>query len=287
MLALDGSYAPSLFRIRQRGVRVGDEPHSCWWYRLILVQEGGITFTIDGTEHRASDGDVCLLPPCDKITIRRPPSLRSIWLAFTVMACQHRRDHRGQSPALTGPDASPQQVWGCELPLIQDRVTAQLVATTIEMIAATSWISPLDRLSGNQRLSYVLECLVRAHYDRERENSIASSAAQHPIGDVHTVVVEHLPYLHCAKDIARRLATSVSSMNKHYRAATGDTPMAFLRRYRLSETARLLQNSQLSLTAIAEQVGYRNSKALYKAWAATYDIPPRRWRLLHCQDGSA
>ena len=30
-----------------------------------------------------------------------------------------------------------------------------------------------------------------------------------------------------------------------------------------------------------ELVGYRDSKALYRAWVAKHELPPRQWRLQH------
>ena len=78
MLALSGAYAPTIFRVRQRGLRRGNDPHICPRYRLILVQEGAISFIKDGIRHTAKDGDVCLLPPNIELTIERQETIRSI-----------------------------------------------------------------------------------------------------------------------------------------------------------------------------------------------------------------
>lgn len=278
MLATQGTYAPTIFRIRQHGLRRGGDPHICPWYRLILIEEGGLDIDHCGITITAKDGDVCLLPPNEAITLTRQPSMRSIWLGFTVMARKHP-PIRGRSPRFDRPECSPQEIWGCDLPVVQEPETSGLVSDIIRIIAATAWTSELDRLSGNQRLSYVLECLVRARLGKQ--NTADPEVPDHAIARVHTIITSQLASLHTAKDIAVRLGISVSALDKSYRKATGEAPMSFLRRYRLAETARLLQNSQLSLSRIAEAVGFRNSKALYKAWTKAHGVPPRQWRLQH------
>lgn len=276
MLAIKGSYAPSIFRSRQHGLKRGSDEHRCPWYRLILVQEGAIDISCDGDYGQAVDGDVCLLPPAESTIITRHESIRSIWLGFTVMACQHRPG-RGHSPQLPEPQPSPREIWGCDLPIVQDRATAQLVGDVIDIIAATAHISSFDRLAANQRLSYVLETLIRPHRTRKPQSA-------HLVEQVNAIIVNQLASIHTAADIARRLGISVRKMDEDYRTAVRETPMAFLRRYRLAETARQLLGTQRSLSTIAEQVGYRDSKALYRAWVAKHDVPPRQWRLQHLHD---
>ncbi|MEX2123466.1 MAG: AraC family transcriptional regulator [Woeseia sp.] len=51
-----------------------------------------------------------------------------------------------------------------------------------------------------------------------------------------------------------------------YRAITGETPSATLRRLRLARAANMLKNTQKSITEIAFDVGYESSQAFSKAF---------------------
>ena len=68
-------------------------------------------------------------------------------------------------------------------------------------------------------------------------------------------------------------------MNERYRTDThGDTPVAYLRRHRIDQTARLLLDTKMTVSDIARQVGFRNLAALHQCWMRQHKIP-QRWRL--------
>ena len=188
----------------------------------------------------------------------------------------------GSDPTFDQPGGFPHGHLGDRPPLVQEPDTSNQVADIITIIAATAWNSKLDRLAGNQRLGYILECLVRAQ-QANNPPPPPEDPSHHPISQIHSIIINQIASIQTAADIAKRLGVSVSTLDKKYQKLTNQTPMSFVRRYRLAETARLLQYSQISLGEIAERVGFRNSKALYKAWRTVYDLPPRQWRLQHSQ----
>jgi AraC-like DNA-binding protein len=79
-----------------------------------------------------------------------------------------------------------------------------------------------------------------------------------------------------------RLATAVSMSRSSFAARftelVGEPPLQYLARWRMSRAARLLQDGQMSVAAVAEQVGYANAVAFTKAFSRLQGVGPGTFR---------
>ena len=75
------------------------------------------------------------------------------------------------------------------------------------------------------------------------------------------------------------------SFVRHFKAATGATPHAWLLSQRFSLAEELLETTNLPIEQIAERVGYRNSSWFREQFTARRGLPPRDYRRTFSRTG--
>jgi len=68
------------------------------------------------------------------------------------------------------------------------------------------------------------------------------------------------------------------SFARHFKAATGATPHAWLLSQRLSRAEELLETTTLPIEQIADRVGYRSAAVFREQFTARRGVPPRDYR---------
>jgi transcriptional regulator GlxA family with amidase domain len=79
-------------------------------------------------------------------------------------------------------------------------------------------------------------------------------------------------------ELAARALMSRRSFARHFKAATGATPHAWLLSQRLIRAEELLETTTLPIEQIAGQVGYRSAAVFREQFTARRGIPPRDYR---------
>lgn len=74
--------------------------------------------------------------------------------------------------------------------------------------------------------------------------------------------------------LAATLGASERTLMRRFRQALGDTPLHYLQQLRLHAAKRLLENSELSLEAIVEQVGYTDVSAFRRLFKRELQCTP-------------
>lgn len=80
------------------------------------------------------------------------------------------------------------------------------------------------------------------------------------------------------ESLAQRVGVTPRTLTRHFVAATGLPPAAFLRRMRLEVAAGLLQATNDSIAEIASRVGYEDERAFRRAFAKDMQESPSRFR---------
>jgi AraC-like DNA-binding protein len=78
--------------------------------------------------------------------------------------------------------------------------------------------------------------------------------------------------------LARRVAQSRATFARRFAELVGETPVAYLTRWRMCLAAKLLSESDLSLDEIASRAGYETAAAFSKAFRRSHGRPPARFR---------
>jgi AraC-like DNA-binding protein len=87
------------------------------------------------------------------------------------------------------------------------------------------------------------------------------------------------------EDMAAEVAMSRSAFASVFRQHTGESPMRYLTRCRLARAASHLATDDLTVFAIAQQVGYGSEVSLTKAFTRTFGMAPGAYRRKHRHRG--
>ena len=79
-------------------------------------------------------------------------------------------------------------------------------------------------------------------------------------------------------DLAKEAGLSRSVLAERFRHYLGETPMAYLTRWRLQLGAEMLGSTNYSVAQIAAEVGYESEAAFNRAFKREFEAPPARFR---------
>lgn len=126
----------------------------------------------------------------------------------------------------------------------------------------------------------VLVEMLRLHFDS------APAAERGWIAALHDPVVgPALSLMHAeperkwtVADLARAAAVSRSLLDDRFRRLVGTSPIRYLTDLRMQRAARLLEDSDAGVMAVARQVGYDSEEAFSRAFKRAHGLAPGAWR---------
>ncbi|AYF79290.1 helix-turn-helix domain-containing protein [Nocardia yunnanensis] len=86
--------------------------------------------------------------------------------------------------------------------------------------------------------------------------------------------------------LAERAGMSERHFARAFRLETGSTPAAFIEDLRVEAARRLLESTELTIGAIARQVGYRHGETLHRVFTRRMATTPERYRQHFAVDGT-
>jgi len=78
--------------------------------------------------------------------------------------------------------------------------------------------------------------------------------------------------------LAREAALSRSALAERFSEMIGESPMHYLKRWRLALAARILRSGNDSVARVAESNGYESEAAFNRAFKREFGVPPAAWR---------
>jgi transcriptional regulator GlxA family with amidase domain len=106
----------------------------------------------------------------------------------------------------------------------------------------------------------------------------AGSDGADALGALLDWAVEHLADDLSVEVLARRAAMSTRTFVRRFRAATGTTPAAWVRRQRVLAAERLLERGGLTVDAIAHRTGLGSADTLRRHFTRARGVPPETYR---------
>lgn len=100
----------------------------------------------------------------------------------------------------------------------------------------------------------------------------------HPLAALLPWVVERLDQPLTVDDLARRAGMSSRHLGRHFRAATGTTPLQWLLAQRIRRAQELLETTDSGVEAIAEATGMGTATTLRRHFNHTLGVPPDTYR---------
>jgi transcriptional regulator GlxA family with amidase domain len=159
---------------------------------------------------------------------------------------------------------------------VSDRgiVTSAGIASGIDLALAL-----IEQSHGVQFVAEVARYLViylRRNGDQSQQ-SVYLEYRNHLYPGVHQVqnwLAEHVAESISLTELAQIAQMSVRSFSRTFRSATGLTPMQYQQRLRLEVAATLLQNSELSIEAIAARCGFNDARHFRRLWQQQFGVSP-------------
>lgn len=100
----------------------------------------------------------------------------------------------------------------------------------------------------------------------------------HPLTALFPWVIERLDQPLTVEDLARQALMSSRNLGRHFRAATGTTPLQWLLTQRIRRAQELLETTDDSVDAIAEATGMGTATTLRRHFNRTIGVPPDTYR---------
>ena len=222
--------------------------------RFASVQKGDLIFV--PPQHRHYSRSLYRDDPCFcRFVYLRPEALTPL-LPLDAATISHLAEH---IPTVIRPDEYPQ--------------AASLLLPIMELCQKTS--RNQDHLTA-LRLSILL-------LEAETRFPSAVPPLQVPsTGGIAADIAEYIS-LHyrenpSAKELASRVHLSESQLRRQFVAAYGIPPILYRSRLRCRIAAELLVQTELSIAAISDQIGYTSPSDFYRAFRALYALSPSEYR---------
>lgn len=106
----------------------------------------------------------------------------------------------------------------------------------------------------------------------------AQPASTPSIAEVQRWLSDHLDEDLSVEALAARAAMSPRNFARCFRNETGTTPAAYVEQVRVEAARRLLQTTDLTVAAIARQVGIRHAETLHRAFRRRVGTTPEQYR---------
>ncbi|MFE0704156.1 helix-turn-helix domain-containing protein [Streptomyces sp. NPDC058872] len=100
----------------------------------------------------------------------------------------------------------------------------------------------------------------------------------HPLTELLPWAVERLDRPLTVEDLARRAGMSPRNLGRHFRTATGTTPLQWLLTQRIRRAQELLEATGDGIDAIAEATGMGTAATLRRHFNRTVGVPPDTYR---------
>ncbi|GAA4426018.1 hypothetical protein GCM10023148_29280 [Actinokineospora soli] len=100
----------------------------------------------------------------------------------------------------------------------------------------------------------------------------------HPLAALLPWAMERLDHPLTVESLARQANLSTRTLTRHFRAATGTTPLRWLHTQRLRRAQTLLEATDASLDTIATASGMGTATTLRRHFTATLGVPPDTYR---------
>lgn len=169
-----------------------------------------------------------------------------------------------------------------------------LIRLNIRDDVSGEWLESSLRFSVNQaasheagaqevvaKLSEVFFAEALRRYQRELgpgQTGWLAGAREPAVG--RALMLLHHRYAHpwSLVELSREVGTSRTVLAERFRHFLGESPIAYLTRWRLRLGARALTATPRTVAQIAEDVGYESEAAFNRAFKREYGVPPARFR---------
>lgn len=251
----------AVIRCRYRPVRAGEEqpPHDHPFYQMICVVAGKSQFLLGDTLYDATEGDIFFLPP------GVPHDLRSTYGILTTYETKFD---------------------------VSEELAVLLSAVPLKLSGGRSRIRELMRLAveeGMERLPHhrelitlsiesALYLLSRSHLPAGGAHTSAPVTNDAAVEQVLRYLALHLDERITLASLAAHFSFSREYLCRRFTAQIGVSPIRYLNDLRVERSRELLVETDMTVTEIAEALGYSGIHYFSRAFKRKMGISPQGYR---------
>lgn len=263
-----------------------------------IVASGSCTVILDqGQSRSAQAGDVIVLPyghrhvmhgrsSCDEVTsitsLMDPPP----WTSLPVVR------HGGggaRTDVVCGYLVSDDPLFDPGLAALPDIFVVRPEGPAADWMRASITYAMEGAPSGQTRprlAELLLVEVLRTHLSSLPNPAVAEgrwlTALRDPVlAPALAAVHRHPGHRWTVAELAEKPMVSRSTLDQRFRDLLGISPMRYLADWRMHVAENLLQDTTLTVAAIADSVGYEAVEAFSRAFRRRHGIPPADWRAAH------
>lgn len=160
----------------------------------------------------------------------------------------------------------------------QESITTPYVNTAIHQIMDCPYHSSLKRLyiesKALELISYSLGQLIPSPGTMKEASNLLTDDKER-IWQARNILISNLGNPPSLVELARRVGTNKTTLNKGFRQLFGTSTFDYLRIYRLERARQLLKSRQMNVTQAALDVGYSRQSCFTRAYKDYFGQPPR------------
>jgi AraC-like DNA-binding protein len=167
---------------------------------------------------------------------------------------------------------------------IRDDSSGQWLENSLRFSVAQAASRDAGAMEVVAKLSEVFVAEALRRYQRELppgQTGWLAAAREPAVGRALTLMHHRSAHPWTLADLAHEVGVSRSVLSDRFRHFLGESPMAYLTRWRLRLGARALGSTNLTVSEIALDVGYESEAAFNRAFKREYGLPPARYRRQH------
>ncbi|MEK3883286.1 AraC family transcriptional regulator [Paenibacillus sp. PL2-23] len=226
---------------------------------IVLVTEGRLIYKLDGAEYTARKGDVMLIP------------------AGTYREAYNDADQLHQKIAIYFNTTSD-----IHIPLVEQQQACQLHVRAVEFYRERFHLLYKHYVEGRAYYRQICSGIlleILGHLQREltapplqrRKLQHAAALEQH--------IVEHFREPLILGRLAELISRSPNYTLALFKEATGMTPTEYQHQLRIHSAAELLEQTDLTVAAIAAHLGYYDASSFYKMFRKKTGMSPSEFRI--------
>ncbi len=148
-----------------------------------------------------------------------------------------------------------------------------------QSIFSSLFTSPITSSLSYFRLKCMELLLLLSESSTEDSNHHSCDQRQYEqIQTIRQFLIDHIDQRFTIEELAKKYLMNTSTLKADFKAVYGLPIAAYMKEYRLQLAAQLLRESDLSIQAIAEQVGYESQGKFSKAFKERMQQLPSQYR---------
>ena len=265
--------APVVYAVR---TPTADKSHTAYVCRLLCLASGKMCFTVgDDTEELAA-GDIVFLAPGEFVSFDLVPdgaSVSEVFFDFFAYTAGIRRDPAAH---VTAEDFDPLccsptvRFDGTDVFDARHRFRCPDAVKMLSLMPREDAPGDYAELCRRGLLTASLAVLASA------ENDVLHGTKARTAAEITAYIREHAEQPLSPGDVARRFSLHVNYVNSLVKQYTGQSLGMCIKTAKVRAADRLLSESDLGVSEIAERLGYFDYSHFYKAYKSVTGCAPKR-----------